>query len=90
MNKTNIKREYDFVASNPSSILLPFLNSLVSYLSVKNLILNGNRTFLQLIPVQFCSLSYILLVSYLSVKETNIKWEYDFVATNPSSILLSF
>ena len=28
MNKTNIKWEYDFVATNPSSILLPFLNSL--------------------------------------------------------------
>ena len=36
MKETNIKWEYDFVATNSSSILLPFLNILlVSYLSVK-------------------------------------------------------
>ena len=33
VNKTNIKSEYDFVATNPSSILLPFLNCL-SVLSI--------------------------------------------------------
>ena len=35
MKETNIKWEYDFVATNPNSILLPFLNFLLSYLSGK-------------------------------------------------------
>ena len=39
---------------------------------------------LPLIPVQFYYLYLILLVSYLSVKKTNIKWESDFVTTNSS------
>ena len=47
-------------------------------------------TWFPLIPVQFCSLSKILLVSYPSVNKTNIKWEYDLIATNPSLILLPF
>ena len=65
MKETIIKWEHDFVATNPSSILLPFL---VSYLSVKETNIKWEYDFVATNPSSIL-LPFLNSLSVLSISE---------------------
>ena len=69
VKETNMKCQFDFVATNPSSILLPFLNSLlVSYLSVNKTNIKWEYDFVATNPSSIL-LPFLNSLSVLSIGE---------------------
>ena len=68
MNKTNIKCQLNFVATKPTSILLPSLIFLVSYLSVKETNIKWEYDFVATNPSSIL-LPFLNSLSVLSIGE---------------------